>query len=221
MDLIEPYLKQDKYFKGTNCSIYFDTHDRYLAMHSLEKPLYKEKIRIRSYEVPESEDEIVFVEVKKKFNGVGSKRRIAVKLKDLYDYFETGNLNVDNQQIKQELDYCFKNYDLKPSLFIAYDRLSYCAKDDPTFRLTFDHNVRSRETDLKLEHGDYGARYFKHQEIVMEVKALDALPLWFVRALSKAKIYPASFSKYGRICQKIKQTAKRKNIIYRKENQHV
>jgi len=40
MDLIEPYLKQDKYFKGTNCSIYFDTHDRYLAMHSLEKPLF-------------------------------------------------------------------------------------------------------------------------------------------------------------------------------------
>ena len=217
--MIEPYLKQDKYFKGTNCSIYFDTKDKYLAMHSLEKPLYKEKIRVRSYNVPKSEDETVFVEIKKKFDGIGNKRRIAVKLSDLYNYFETGEMPTDNPQIKKELDYCFRNYNLKPSLFIAYDRFSYCAKDDPTFRLTFDHNVRSRATDLKLEHGDRGTKHFKNGEIVMEVKALDALPIWFVRAISKTEIYPASFSKYGRICQKI--DTKRQGIIYRKENQHV
>lgn len=210
--MISPYLKQDKYFKGTNCSIYFDTKDRYLAMHSLEKPLYKEKIRVRSYNVPKNEDETVFVEIKKKFDGIGNKRRIAVKLKDLYNYFETGELTTDNPQIKKELDYCFENYHLEPSLFIAYDRLSYCAKDDPTFRLTFDQDVRSRETDLRLEKGDRGQKYFKNGEVVMEVKALDALPLWFVHAMSRAKIYPASFSKYGRVCQ---------NIIYRKEKQHV
>ena len=83
--LIEPYLKKDQYFKGMNCSVYYDTDSRYLAIHSLEKPLYKEKIRLRSYEVPKLDD-TVFIEIKKKYKGIGSKRRVPIKLADFY-YF--------------------------------------------------------------------------------------------------------------------------------------
>ncbi len=202
MWLIEPYLKKDKYFKGTNCSIYFDNDSRYLAVHSMEKPLYKEKIRIRSYGVPKLDD-VVFLEIKKKFDGIGSKRRIPVKLSDFYEYLETGKLNSNSEVIKKELDICIKRYGLKPKMFLAYDRTSYCGKDDPAFRLTFDRNVRSRNDDLRLELGDHGKKYFKKGTVVMEVKALDAYPFFFVRALSKLKIYPASFSKYGRVTEKV------------------
>lgn len=200
--LIEPYLKQDKYFKGTNCSIYFDNASRYLAIHSLEKPLYKEKLRLRSYGVPKLDD-TVFLEIKKKYKGVGNKRRIAVKLADFYDYLKTGTLDTKSPVIKAELDTTIKRYDLKPALFLAYDRTSYCDRDNPSFRLTFDRNVRSREQDLRLEQGDHGQVFFKDGTVVMEVKALGAYPLYFVRALSKLKIYPASFSKYGRVVEKI------------------
>ncbi len=202
MDLIEPYLKKDKYFKGTNMSIYFDDENRYLAIHSLEKPLYKEKIRLRSYGVP-TLDDTVFLEIKKKFKGVGSKRRIPVVLKDFYNYEKTGKLETNNENIKQELDECFGRYNLKPTMFLAYDRTSYCDKDDPTFRVTFDRNVRSRNNELKLEKGDHGKKFFEHGEIVMEVKSVRAYPFYFVRALSKLKIYPASFSKYGRVTEKV------------------
>lgn len=200
--LIEPYLKKDKYFKGTNCSIYFDDENRYLAIHSMEKPLYKEKIRIRSYGVPKLTD-TVFLEIKKKFNGVGSKRRIPVKLSDFYQYLKTGELNSNSEVIKKELDECMARYRLKPTMFLAYDRTSYCGKDDPTFRVTFDRNVRSRNNNLRLEKGDQGKKFFKNGIVVMEVKALDAYPFFFVHALSKLKIYPASFSKYGRVTEKV------------------
>ena len=202
MWLVEPYLKKDKYFKGTNCSIYFDNDSRYLAIHSMEKPLYKEKIRIRSYGVPRLND-TVFLEIKKKVNGVGGKRRIPVKLSDFYNYLETGELDSNSEVIKKELDMCMERYGLKPTMFLAYDRTSYCGKDDPTFRLTFDRNVRSRNNELRLELGDHGEKFFENNLVVMEVKAMDAYPFFFVRALSKLKIYPASFSKYGRVTEKV------------------
>lgn len=202
LEMISPYLEKDEYFQETNCSVYFDTAGRYLAIHSLEKPLYKEKIRVRSYGVPKLSD-TVFVEIKKKFKGLGSKRRVAVKLADFYEFLAGGELATDNDQIKAELAECFSKYNLMPALYLAYDRTSYCDKETKKLRVTFDKNVRSRETDLRLEAGDAGDLYFEDGTVVMEVKTLNAMPLWFVRAMSKMKIYPASFSKYGRVYEKI------------------
>lgn len=224
LDIIEPYLSQDRYFKGTNMSVYFDTDERWLGIHSLEKPMYKEKIRVRSYGVPKSLDDMVFIEIKKKFDGVGYKRRVPIKLSDFYDFCENreaeyigddGSLRAyidkddvetftDNPQIEEEVRYCFRFYHLRPALFLAYDRTSYVDRDDPTFRLTFDRKVRSRETDLRLEAGDSGDLYFgKKDMVVMEIKSAECYPKWFVDAISRLKIYPASFSKYGRVLQKI------------------
>ena len=223
LSIIEPYLQKDQYFKGTNMSIYFDSDEKWLGIHSLEKPMYKEKIRVRSYGVPKSLDETVFIEIKKKFDGVGYKRRIPMKLADFYRFLEEreaeyagddGDLknvvddkNVrvysDNPQIEEEVRYCFRLYHLHPALFLAYDRTSYIERRDPTFRLTFDRNVLSREKDLRLEQGDYGDVYFEKGEVVMEVKSAECYPKWFVDAISRLKIYPASFSKYGRVLQKL------------------
>lgn len=199
--LIQPNIEKDRYFASTNCSIYFDTDNKDLVIHSMEKPLYKEKLRIRSYNVPTLDDDI-FIEIKRKFDGIGSKRRIAVKLKDFYRYLDTGELDSTSPQIKSEIDYCINYYGLKPKLFLAYDRNSYCDRKTKAFRLTFDRNIRSREDDLRLESGDYGSPYFEQEHIMMETKTLDAYPLWFSQALSSLKIYPVSFSKYGKVYQK-------------------
>ena len=210
LELIEPYLVKDQYFKNTNCSLYFDDEDNTLAIRSLEKPLYKEKVRLRSYGVP-TLDDTVFLEIKKKFNGIGGKRRVPIKLRDFYAWQQNGMkepLSPENPQISKELDYLFRTYDLKPALYLAYDRTSYADRDNPQFRVTFDRDVRSRRTDLNLEYGDSGEKYFKNREIVMEVKSGEAYPLWFVRALSRLKIYPTSFSKYGRVMMRLEQTNK-------------
>ena len=206
LEIIEPNLKHDKYFKETNLSIYFDTDEKWLGIHSLEKPLYKEKIRVRSYGVPKTLDETVFVEIKKKFDGMGYKRRIEMKLADFYEFLrnpKTEKFYSNNRQIEKEVKYCFEFYKLKPALLLAYDRTSFVGRKEPAFRLTFDRNIRSREDNLKLEKGDRGKLYFNEGEIVMEAKTALGYPKWFVDAISKLKIYPASFSKYGRVLQKI------------------
>lgn len=194
------YLKKDKFYESTVCNIYFDTSNNDLIINSLEKPIFKEKIRLRSYVIPNLEDE-VFLEIKEKYKGIVGKRRIKLSLKDFYNYLDK-NIYNENDQIMKEIDYYFKYYDLIPSIYIAYDRKSYLSKLDNNLRITIDSNLRSRDDDLRLELGDAGKKYFDTNYYIMEIKTLGSMPLWLVRSLSELKIYPVSFSKYGSIYKK-------------------
>ena len=198
MNIISNHLNRDEYFKSNICNIYFDSDNNDLIINSLEKGYYKEKVRLRSYNVPELEDKVYF-EIKSKLDGVVYKRRVTLKLKDYYDYLNGVLPNSSNDQIMKELDYVISKYNLKPKYFIAYDRLSYYSKDDESFRITFDENIRSRKEDLRLEYGDSGKLYFKDKKYIMEIKCNGGLPMWFINALSTLRIYPNSFSKYGNI----------------------
>ena len=195
------YITVDIYDFSTICNIYFDTDDYLLVNRSIEKSIYKEKVRLRSYGIPKKNSK-VFLEIKKKYKGVVGKRRVSAPLKEFYKYFNTGKYpNVDTQ-IMNEIDYCFKFYNLKPKVFLAYDRYSYEGKDDSNFRITFDKNIRSRTDNLYLENGDNGMLLLDKNCYIMEVKTLGAYPLWFAQILSELNIYPTSFSKYGNVYKK-------------------
>ena len=198
---INNYITVDTYDFSTICNIYFDTDDYLLVNRSIEKPIYKEKVRLRSYSVPKKNSK-VFLEIKKKYKGVVGKRRVSAPLKELYTYFDTGKYPTVDTQIMNEIDYCFKFYNLKPKVFLAYDRYSYKGKDDSNFRITFDKNIRSRTDNLYLEKGDNGMLLLDKNCYIMEVKTLGAYPLWFARILSELNIYPTSFSKYGNVYKK-------------------
>ena len=215
---IEPYLEKDYYYQSKICNLYFDNENNDFIINSLEKPIFKEKIRIRSYGVPNLED-IVFLERKGKYNGVVFKRRIEIKLLDLYKYLETGEIKDKyNNQVMKEMDYIIKKFDLKPKIFIGYDRLSYYDKNNINFRVTFDSNLRSREDELLLELGDNGNLY-KKDLIIMEVKSLQSIPLWFIKVLSDNNIYSNSFSKYGEIYRKKKENKQSFCIIKEKKKE--
>lgn len=196
---INKYIEKDEYYKSNILNIYFDNNNSELIIRSGDKPIYKDKIRLRSYNVPSMNDD-VFLEIKNKFNGITSKRRIKMKLNDFYNYINNGKMN--NSQIMNEIDYLFKYYDLKPAYFVGYDRLSFKGKENNGLRITLDTNLRSRNDNLKLENGDYGELYFKDDTIIMEIKTLDSMPLWLTSTLSNLKIYPISFSKVGEIYKK-------------------
>ncbi len=200
MELINDYIELSEYPFSKICSVYFDTKDKELIRKSIEKPLYKEKIRMRSYGIPSKKDK-VFIEIKKKFNGIVTKRRVCITLKEANEYLENHIIPNTNKQIFNELDYCFKRYDLYPSIYVSSERCSYCSKEDKSFRITFDSNIKWRNYDLRLDKGDYGANLINNETYLMEVKTSHSMPLWFVRALSQLQIYPISFSKYGKIYQ--------------------
>lgn len=202
-NILKEKMNTDPYHKDeyTISSVYLDTDNFDLIRTSLEKPAYKEKVRLRSYNVPSLDDK-VFLEIKKKYNGHGNKRRIGLTLKDAYDFIE-GKTEIDSQKGK-ELKYTLNKYNLKPKIYIAYDRLAFEQND---FRITLDYNIRSRIEDIRLENGSAGKLLDKNI-FIMEAKANNAYPNWFIKLLSNEKLYPSSFSKYGSIYIKLKQEGK-------------
>ena len=194
---INDYVEEDKYFKYKICSIYFDTNNYDLIRNSLEKPIYKEKVRIRSYGKVENEDKIFF-EIKKKYKVITNKRRITLTYENLKNYLNKNKIpDNSNIQIFNELDYLMNYYELKPKVFISYDRISFISKENKNLRITFDNNLNYRLNELNLD--DEKGKTFNNDKYILEIKTLDSFPIWLVKALSELEIYPTSFSKYGSI----------------------
>lgn len=200
LEKISKHIEKDEYHQSTICNIYFDNDNNDLIINSIEKPLYKDKVRLRSYNIPNIND-YVYLEIKNKYKGIVGKRRIKIKLQDYYNYIENNDYDKNNQ-IMKEIDYLFKYYKLKPKMYIAYDRESYKGIIDNNLRITIDKKLRSRREKLKLDYKDTGERYFTNDYYIMEIKTLGSIPLWLVKTLSELKIYPTSFSKYGSIYKK-------------------
>jgi SPX domain protein involved in polyphosphate accumulation len=200
-----PHMQEDEYGLHTIISIYFDTKQYEMIRHSVAKPQYKEKFRIRSYGVPQN-DSNVFLEIKKKVKGVVYKRRIALPYRVAKSYLHhPHNLKLStskDQQIKEEIDWLFARKKLEPKVMIAYDRRALFAANDPDFRVTFDFNIRYRKETLQHELNDSGECVAPEIDVLMEVKALGAYPLWFSEILTKLAIYPTSFSKYAQAYQR-------------------
>ena len=196
LDAIRDHIREDEYGESTICSLYFDTDSYRMIRTSMEKPVYKEKLRLRSYSTPKH-DSNVFLELKKKYNGVVYKRRRTLKYDTAMEYINSGELP-DDSQIMHEIDWAMKYYDgLKPKMFIAYDRTAYYCKTDRDLRITFDRNVRFRSTDLDLAKGSFGEVILDRQSCIMEIKALKSMPLWLTETLDSLGVFPGSFSKYG------------------------
>lgn len=195
-DIIENKMIEDEHGKSSICNIYLDTEQFDLIRHSITKPVYKDKVRLRSYNVPNM-DSTVYLEIKRKYDGVVSKRRIEMKLKEFYEYMNNKNSFENGSQVKKELLYYFQFYNLKQAMCISYDRIAYYDKVDRDFRITFDSNILARNYDLELEKGIYGTNILEKDRYVMEIKTLGAIPMWLVKTLNELKVCPSSFSKYG------------------------
>ena len=210
MEVMKKYMIADAYGRSTVCSLYFDTPDYLLIRRSLDHPMYKEKLRLRSYGVA-NESTKVFVEIKKKYDSIVYKRRIAMKESEAQRYL-LHHEKVMSCQISDEIDYCMDHYEgLAPAVMLSYEREAYYAKDDHEFRITFDRNILWRDYDLSLCKGIYGNPILKEDQVLMEVKTAGAIPLWMVEFLSGNKIYKTSFSKYGTAYRTIKENSKDNN----------
>ena len=198
LQYLNSYMTMDSYGKHTICNIYYDTPTNDLISHSIEKPKYKEKLRLRSYGTPTKKDK-VYIEIKKKYDGIVYKRRVQMTLEEAELYLNRHIKAAQDNQILKEIDYFMDFYRPIPKLYLAYERIAYFGNEDKNVRITFDHNIRSREDNLSLGNGDKGESLLKDKEYLMEVKVPGAMPLWLVNIMSMLEIYPVSFSKYGNI----------------------
>ena len=208
---MEPYMVSDQYGRTVIRNIYFDTDDYRLIRRSIEKPAYKEKLRIRSYSRAEP-DSTVFVELKKKYKKVVYKRRISLPEEEAMEWVSGEQHCRKDTQISGEVDYFLYYYrGLRPVGFLPYEREAYYVEEQEDFRVTFDDTILFRQEDLSLESEVYGTPLLPEGSVLMEIKCSGAIPIWMVRVLSEEHIYRTSFSKYG--------TAYR-TIIYPKLQKH-
>lgn len=203
LERIEGRVFPDEYSRGDGfysiCNIYYDTADDRLIRKSIDRPVYKEKLRLRAYGVPEAQSQ-AFVEIKKKCGNIVNKRRTVMTLEQARAYLDEGVRPCGegiNSQILRETDYFIDFYGVLPKVYISYDRRAFLDREDTSFRITFDSNIRTRRTDLKLESGAYGQQLLEPGKRLMEVKISGGVPTWFGRLLSEFRLYPVSFSKYG------------------------
>ena len=193
---IQDRLMHDSHNENTVCSLYLDTPTHLLIRNSIDAKVYKEKIRIRSYGAPEETGQ-VFLELKKKFKGTVYKRRICLTLKEAEEYVYKGAKPFESQ-IMSEIDYAMKFYDYpKPAMLIAYEREAFYAKGSPDLRLTFDSNIRYRDSNLDMKLGTAGKCILPEGMSILEIKADGAMPIWLADSLDECNILPTSFSKYA------------------------
>lgn len=188
--VIDDYCKSNKTYQINN--FYVDTCDNNLIRTSLAKPKYKHKIRIRSYQDLTDKNELVFIEIKKKMNGLVNKRRSQIKLSEALEMVKTGEIpkikDYMNFQVLKELQYLLAQDQYSVKTEITYDRVAYFNQFDEDLRVTFDFNIKaSRSNQNLLENGN----------CLMEIKAHNSMPMWLVQYLTQKRIRSTSFSKYG------------------------
>ncbi len=196
LQIMQHRMMPDEYGRSTICNIYYDTPSHLLIRRSLEKPVYKEKLRMRSYG-PATPNSKVFVELKKKYRSIVYKRRIAMDEATAAAYLRR-EVPASDTQIAREIEYFLDFYSpLAPAMYLCYDREAFYERDGSGFRITFDTNIRWREDNLSLCSEPIGNALLPSDAVIMEVKTAAGVPLWLSKTLSEQKIYKTPFSKYG------------------------
>ena len=209
---MEPYMELDRYGRTIIRNVYFDTENYRLIRHSIEKPIYKEKLRLRSYRRAGPE-ESVFVELKKKYRSLVYKRRLGLPEEKAVRWVTGEEPGGEDSQIAREVDYFIGYYqNLRPVVFLSYEREAYYALDGSNFRVTFDDHILCRQEELSLDAEPWGTSLLEQGKVLMEIKCSGGIPFWMTQVLSRERIYKTSFSKYGTAYQtliypKIKETS--------------
>lgn len=210
---MRPYMEPDVYSHSSIRNLYLDTPDFRLIRRSLERPVYKEKLRIRSYGRAENTD-MVFVELKKKYRSVVYKRRISLPQDQALACFSKTRPWPDSQ-IGTELAYAADFYQtLRPAVFLSYERDAFHGTEDEDLRVTFDTEIRYRQDGLSLDSDTWGIPILPPGLVLMELKVYGGLPLWMAHVLSCQGIFKTSFSKYGAAYQNILLAGRRGDRKY-------
>lgn len=196
-DAVADRTVPDEYGENTVRNIYYDTSDYLLASRSIGNPEYKEKLRIRKYS--DSAEDPVFVEIKKKYDSVTYKRRLALPKDDALAWLDGSEVDGTDSQIGREIESFRDRYGtLRPAMMLCYRRESFRCADGSDLRMTFDSDVTARLDRLDIDGSTDGAPLIPEGGGIMELKTGTAVPLWLARELSEDGIYKSSFSKYGR-----------------------
>jgi SPX domain protein involved in polyphosphate accumulation len=195
-ELFLRHMEADRYGSYLVQNLYFDTDNWDAIRESVDKPIYKEKMRLRCYGVPQQGTDL-FLELKKKYKGIVYKRRVAIPSASLSGKTVRDAVCTEPSQIARELGFYLKSNAVSEKIYIAYRRVALAGVQDDGLRVTFDTDLCFRTDRLDFTHPHVGLPILPGNDMLMEIKTLGGMPMWMVRILSESKIYPTTFSKYG------------------------
>lgn len=229
---LEGRLAPDAYGSTVVKSAYFDTENRDMAARSLEKPFYKEKLRVRGYGVA-GKDDMVFVEIKKKYDGVVYKRRMGMSYAAACAYLDGMPYEKARRafpakgasqaacipygeeiQVAREVDALASRWGaLSASVVTSCVRTAYgpigqdgfgCSGEDGLC-ITFDASLAYCDLRAARRSSSF-LPLIGPEEVIMEIKVRGSYPKWLADALAQCHAYPCSFSKYGEAYKRCMQS---------------
>ncbi len=197
LQTMKGHMEMDVYGRHAIHNIYFDTPDYLLIRRSLEKPCYKEKLRVRSYG-DFTNSSSVFVELKKKYRGIVYKRRLTLPQQEAFDFLNDKKPLSQPCQIGREVSYFMDHYgNLAPAAALHYEREAFFGVEDADFRMTFDHNIKIGTSNVSLSCQPTDVPILPGDTVLLEVKTAMGIPQWLLDFFGTQQIFKTSFSKYG------------------------
>lgn len=207
-----PFLEYDPFVKGgdnsneyTVRSIYYDSNNFDFYHEKIEGYKVRKKLRIRSYD-RESDNNLVFLEIKNKYDNFIGKNRAPLKFdnlesllasKDVESYTLTNNGFANCLKDGEKFIHHVVKEGLRPTILIVYDREAYFSKFDKSLRITFDKNLRfydqPRIENLYL---DEDLQYPLPNHFVLELKFNNGYPRWLQNIVMEFGLMRRSVSKY-------------------------
>ena len=182
-------------------SLYLDDAVNTLYRETVEGRAHRFKLRIRSYE--DRADLPVFLEVKRRHNGIVQKLRCPVPRQALPDLLRGDTTVVPElpPHQRQPLEEFVRLQQMQrafPKLLVRYRRQAFVGCDEPTVRVTFDREMAaSVEAESLVRHSGRFER-LPLPGVIVEIKFTDQCPAWLTTSVRACELQRRSFSKYCR-----------------------
>lgn len=199
-------------------SVYYDNKKFDCYYEKVEGLQTKKKIRIRGYN-SYKKDDILFFEVKRKFENYIQKSRAPLKWEEaenLFSNYSNSKIPFEtNTQEYKEIGHFLYNYHVKklmPTILIIYEREAFFSKFDKFLRITFDKNLRSLlYPSLDSLYLNGNVKYVLPGYFILEIKFYRGLPLWLKSIIVRYRMQRMSISKYS-ICMGSHVSMKKKFV---------
>ncbi|MBO4107078.1 polyphosphate polymerase domain-containing protein [Streptococcus suis] len=215
---LKNHLVEDDYPTSTISNIYFDTSSYQMIQDSAERLWKREKIRMRTYDACPTENSQVFLEIKKKEDGIGLKDRLTSRPKSVLDFIHHSIVDetITNPTLLETMAELRARYGkIEPMMYIYYDRFSMKGIEDKKVRVTIDQNILYRPYDVSLFAGKYGYPLLDENQVIMEIKVPEVYPSWLQTIIDKYGLERVSFSKYGTAHTKLVEELAEEELVER------
>lgn len=190
-------------------SLYYDSPDLRCYWDNWRGVPSRRKLRVRAYG---SADGAIaptsFIEVKHKADGRGVKRRVQTELANALALVagrgDESRLGLPELRILAEVRQLVEADGFRPTCVMRYDRHAYFLRlpgqpDAAALRVTFDQEIRARFDALTPSTDDrcFALDILPADRCIMEVKGAGAVPYLFADHLTRLRLAPRNFSKYG------------------------